>query len=153
MRLFSPMWRSTAYSYLSMTEYSGLSGSGTTKGGAATLLTTHATYPVNFVLFYSGYQSNYTNVSPTQAVSLVTSAACAKLKADHPTTLRVYVIKYRKQEMYNAIPIKGETSKQYHDYSIVDQCATSGKVYEATTQASLKSTLDTIAADIKICGI
>lgn len=121
----------------------------------AKLIATDFTYPINTVLYNGGYQSDV-SISSNEAVSKVTAAACAKLKKDYgkdnnrEDNVRIYVVKYRKQSQYKSFPFYNVTqSNVNHDYSTVDACATSGYVYDVTTEADLNTKLSAIAADIK----
>lgn len=73
---------------------------------------------------------------PTTAAKAATAMACSKLKEAYGDNIRIYLVKYRKSD---------------GDYTYLDNCATStgGKSYDAGDSAALKSTLDTIAADLK----
>ena len=88
----------------------------------------------------------------------LTTAACAKLKADYGSNVRVYVVKYRKQSGWKALTRNGTAAHSSgsgtHSYTEIDDCATStgGTAYDAADEAALKTTLDTIAAEIKTWG-
>ncbi|MCR5225023.1 MAG: hypothetical protein K6C34_02975 [Alphaproteobacteria bacterium] len=83
----------------------------------------------------------------TAACQEVTKSACAKLKTDYGDDLRIYVIKYRKQDQYKPYP--GANAQDW-DYSYIDDCASgSSRVYDVGNKADLESTLDAIATDIK----
>ncbi len=140
--------RGSSYKYLSLTEKSG--SDSTTSGGALDLLTTNITCPSNYVLYQGGYQS-VTTSTPTQAVANVTADLCSKLKSDQGSNLRVYVLKYRKQEKYKSFPTYVDGSSDLkHDYSKIDGCATSSsQVYDISNEEDLKAKLDKIAEDIK----
>ncbi|MDR1362342.1 MAG: hypothetical protein LBJ16_03965, partial [Holosporaceae bacterium] len=61
--------------------------------------------------------------------------------------LRVYVIKYRKQDKYKNM-ISGE--EKNCDYSYLNSCASDpAHVYDISTESELKSALKTIATDLK----
>jgi hypothetical protein len=97
----------------------------------------------------AGYQS--AGGDATIAVKSATAAVCAKLKTDYGSNLRVYIVKYKKQSQYKTFPVYNVSqSNANHDYSVIDACATSSSyVYDISTESDLKSTLNTIAADIK----
>jgi hypothetical protein len=153
-------------------------------GGKCKMLFGGFTRPVNTALYYgasgstnhsyewqsyktgssNGTVQNLIGNTPTAAVQEVTKDACAKLKTDHGTNLRIYVVKYRKQANY--MP-KFSTTAVDFNYTDIDNCATDAtKVYDvaedyykagtgaevtttATAEANLKKALDAIAADIK----
>ena len=69
--------------------------------------------------------------SATDAVKEVTKSACAKLKEDWGDNLRVYLIKYRKQDKYVHSVTKAETD---FDYSYLDACATEVELASETTE-------------------
>ena len=84
--------------------------------------------------------------------SNVTKDACAKLKTDHGDNLRIYVVKYRKQEKYKH-PVTG--SETAFDYTYLDECATKNAepyLYDVSDEDGLKSALQKIADDIKSSG-
>lgn len=142
-RVFAPIFRTNVNKHISCGEYSSTSGSAA--GGALQLLTTEITYPLNNVLVNGGFQSSST-MGSNLGVADVTIKACEKLKADFGSNLRVYVIKYRKQE--NSKDVLGATIK--HNYTYIDACATNDSyVYDLQTADQLKDTLTTIAEDIK----
>lgn len=149
IRIFSPIIRGSTYKYLTCTEKSGTNS---TIGGAADLIATEITYPINYVLYRGGYQQNI-NTTPTEAISKVTAAACQKLKADFGNNLRIYVIKYRKQLKYKSFPIQGISQTNVnHDYSTVDACASgtgTPYIYDISTETDLKNALNAIAENIK----
>jgi hypothetical protein len=100
------------------------------------------TLPINSVL-YSGVKDGVANegvwygdaYDASAACKKVTEDACAKLKSDHKENLRIYVVKYRKQD---------------GDYDYIDKCATtSSYVYDAADEASLNVALQQIATDIR----
>ena len=121
------------------------------------------TLPLNTILYFgvgeSGvgqYKWQYDQdsksyaVGPTQAVSNVTKDACAKLKSDWKDNLRIYIVKYRKQEKYKH-PVTG--SETAFDYKYLDECATSSDhLYDVSDEDGLKSALQKIADDIKSSG-
>jgi hypothetical protein len=85
----------------------------------------------------------------TAAVKLVTKDACAKLKRDWGDNLRIYLIKYRKQDKYKHPVTKAATN---FDYSYLDNCATGTDepyMYDVATQSELTSALSAISEDIK----
>lgn len=122
------------------------------------------TQPINAVLYNYGVNiaknvtsmtENYVNPNKDfnrTVLKRLTTDASTKLKT---AGVRVYVIKYRKQDKWNALTRDSSDISKYnnvpiaHDYTAVDACATSGKVYTASDKASLKDTLDDIAKDIK----
>ncbi|MBR1734561.1 MAG: hypothetical protein IJ730_03815, partial [Alphaproteobacteria bacterium] len=141
-RLFSQQLRSSTSTLCKIEPNS------TSYDQIASLISTNFTAPYNAVLFKSGYQS--TDETPTHAVADVTAAACAKLKSDWGTNLRIYVVKYRAQENYASFPYYNKSSTSTaHDYTVVNNCATNGLVYSASNEADLKARLNEIAADIK----
>ena len=121
-----------------------------------------ATLPVNITLFYGAagstkykyqWQTNssgeITTYDSTAAVKKVTQDACAKLKSDHGSNLRVYLIKFRKQDKYLHKITKTETD---FDYSYLNNCATGTSapyMYDITTEAELNSALSAIYTNIK----
>ena len=123
------------------------------------------TQPINAALYNYVYGTGSYNlnsyVSPSSdfnraALRALTTAACAKLKTDLGTdNVRVYVIKYRKQDNWGALTRNGtsahSSTSTAHSYTEIDNCATStgGTAYDVTTEADLKTKLDTIAAAIK----
>ena len=118
------------------------------------------TQPINMVLYnYMGNPVNTDNyVRPDNdfnrtALKKVTTDVCAKLKSDHGDNLRIYVIKYRKQEQYNVLLRNGNAAHknltQIHDYSAINACASDGYLYEAENESELKEQLNAIASDIK----
>jgi hypothetical protein len=71
----------------------------------------------------------------TTAVRHVTIDACAKLKSEHEENLRIYVVKYRKQN---------------GNYNYIDDCASDAEyVHDVADEASLNAALQQIADDIK----
>ena len=134
------------------------------------------TQPINVVLYKYGVEKSIVTTSTDNYVSpsndfnqkvlkKLTSDACSKLKT---SGVRVYVVKYRKQDKWNTLTRSGvvsyDSSSTAHSYTEIDTCATStgGKVYDIGTAAddtasngtsanvtALKKTLDDIAADIK----
>ena len=136
--------------------------------GSAHLMMIGSTLSVNTILYFGVGQDDQRNsiagkykwqydgstktyaLGPTQAVSNVTKDACAKLKTDWKDNLRIYIIKYRKQEKYKH-PVTG--SETAFDYTYLDECATDKThVYDVSTEDDLKSTLQKIADDIKSSG-
>ena len=123
------------------------------------------TQPINAALYNYVYGTGSYNlnsyVSPSSdfnraALRALTTAACAKLKTDLGTdNVRVYVIKYRKQDNWGALTRNGtsahSSTSTAHSYTEIDNCATStgGTAYDVTTEADLKTKLDAIAAAIK----
>lgn len=114
------------------------------------------TLPVNTALYYA-YRDNrtseaewYTNskgeyeYDASNAAKNATVAACKKLKKDFGENLRIYLIKYRKQTEYKHKVTSASTSYKY-DY--LDDCAT--YEYDITSEDDLKTTMKTIAADIR----
>lgn len=149
VRKFEQIKRSSSLKYFYLFPYSS------SYNDMAKLIATDFTYPINTVLYNGGYQSDV-SISSNEAVSKVTAAACAKLKKDYgkdnnrEDNVRIYVVKYRKQSQYKSFPFYNVTqSNVNHDYSTVDACATSGYVYDVTTEADLNTKLSAIAADIK----
>jgi hypothetical protein len=107
------------------------------------------TSPINAVLWSGAWQSDGAGATydSSAACALVTAAACSKLKTDWGDNIRIYIIKYRKQPQY-----KHKVTEEVltFGYSYLDGCASKPSyVYDVTDEASLKSTLSTIAADIK----
>ena len=129
------------------------------------------TLPINTMLYYGAsgstlhsYQwqsdstgDNIIQVDPHKACKQVTIDACSKLKTDFSGNIRVYVIKYRKQDQYRiSQQINNFSSSRYgaidkdFDYSYIDDCASSAEyVYDVNSKTALESTLDDIADDIK----
>ena len=88
------------------------------------------------------------------ALKKATKEVCAKLKRDWGENLRIYVVKYRKQDKYSVLVRNGtEAHKKLtksHDYSAVNACASGENyVYEAADEEELKEKLAIIASDIK----
>lgn len=119
--------------------------------GSLYLIMGTMTLPINSVLFYGAsetadyhyqWQSNKGSIltySAIDAAKEATKSACAKLKSDW-LNLRVYVIKYKKQESSNL------------DYSYLNDCATrtsSPYMYDISTQDELNNALSDIYANIK----
>jgi hypothetical protein len=126
------------------------------------------TWPVNVALWHGamresngirehGYQwqsdsngnldANVVGGDPGAALRLVTSSAYAKLKADWGDNVRIYVIKYRKQDRYKHKITGNEVN---FDYSYLDNSASKPSyVYDVSNEEGLKTALTTIAADIK----
>lgn len=145
-------------------------------GFQSTLISAGFTQPINNALYF-GYGNNtlfkykwqgqgssssnsvYQLDSDT-ALKQVTKDACAKLRTDYGSNLRVYVIKYRAQTQHTYKYRSGSsiyTGTENNDYSYLNNCAYNGS---STTTASpymksvsneeeLKTHLKTIAADIK----
>ena len=151
-RLFTPIWRETVNKYLSITEKSGAEGTDTKKGGVLDLLTTNLTYPLNYVLAMGGFQNVSNGVptdTPTQAAAKATKAVCDNLKQSYDSdNLRIYVIKYRKQNKYKDLLTQSEGT---HVYNYLDQCAsgtTAPYLYDISTKTELENALTAIAKDI-----
>ena len=128
------------------------------------------TQPINAALYnYAKGTSEAildANIGPTvdfnrTVLKQLTTDACSKLKN---ASVRVYVVKYRKQTKYNSIgssSVSGYSSLTSSDtwtntaadqsYTEIENCATTtgGAKYDVTTEADLKTTLDTIAEAIK----
>ncbi len=121
------------------------------------------TLPINITLFYGADGSTthayhwqtdsdgqITTLDPTEAVKKVTKDACAKLKNDWGTDLRVYLIKYRKQSKYLHKITKSQID---FDYSYLNDCATEVTepyIYEnITNQSELNAALTNIYNNIK----
>ena len=99
------------------------------------------------------WQSNgsgtWNNRDATSAVKEVTKSACTKLKNAYGSNLRVYLIKYRKQDQYKH-PIT-QTATNF-DYSYLNNCATGTSapyMYDISTKDQLTNALSDIARDIK----
>ncbi len=77
----------------------------------------------------------------------LTEDACKKLKNKG---VRIYVIKYKVQQKWEALTRSGTTAVS-HDYTAIDNCAMSsgGEVYNVSSENDLKSTLNTIAQKTK----
>ena len=131
------------------------------------------TLPINAML-YAGYydgayhkgawykdQEENPSYDATEAVKNVTKAACAKLKSDWGSNIRIYLIKYRKQTQYNH-KITGTATD--FDYSYLNDCASdtgsttkiattqedAGKFrFDISSEADLNTALSAIAANIK----
>ncbi len=148
MRLFAPITRDSS---ITPRKYCQMYvGSDSNHINKANLLWHNFTLPGNHVLLRAGYQS--VGGDATVAVRSATAAVCAKLKTDYGDNLRVYVVKYRKQTQYKTFPAYNVTqSNANHDYSVIDKCATDtgGLTYDVSTEADLKTTLNTIANNIK----
>jgi hypothetical protein len=134
------------------------------------------TRPINAVLYCGAsgstlhskeWQSNSEGTvlsDATTAARKVTTDACAKLKADYGDDIRIYVIKFRKQEAYKH---KVAGTEVNFDYNYIDACATatahlydvaedyykkgaeSADTTTATAEANLAKALSDISADIK----
>jgi hypothetical protein len=144
-----------------------MNGSSSSYSNRADLIVTDFTYPVNSVLYFGcsaagdlygkswqGNSNGTTTYSTTNAAQLATKDVCAKLKSDHGNNLRIYVVKFRKQEKYKTFPFRTGTeitqTNVSHNYSYIDDCASEASyVHDATTETTLKSALDAIATDIK----
>ncbi|MBR1735142.1 MAG: hypothetical protein IJ730_06870 [Alphaproteobacteria bacterium] len=143
IRLFSPIKRSSSRKYMQMYPYSS------TYNNLANIMEHDFTLPYNRVLYGNGYQ---TSANSAAGVAAVTAAACAKLKSDWGTNLRIYVVKYREQSTYKSFPIYNASQTNItYDYSAIENCATNtgGTVYSASGESDLKARLDEIAASIK----
>ena len=100
------------------------------------------------------WQSNssgqITTFDSTAAVKEVTKSACAKLKSDYGSNLRIYLIKFRKQDKYLHKITKSQVS---FDYSYLNNCATGTSepyLYEnVTNESGLKNALNAIYTNIK----
>ena len=128
-------------------------------GAKIKYMMTGFTLPINTALFYGAdgtKQYNYewqssngtwNGKDATAAVKLVTKEACEKLKKN--SNLRVYLIKYRKQEKYKHPVTQAETD---FDYDYLNDCATGTStpyMYDIDTEDKLKSALDAIYTNIK----
>ena len=155
-RLFSRLQRDSIRKYSSFEPYSSV------YNDKVSIVRTIFSKPYNAVLRNGknteGVVFQGDDDTPTLAASKVTTAACQKLKNDYGSSnLRIYVIKYRKQEQYSSFPIYGfESSPDLlpYDYSVVDACATNSEyVYniadDADSEKNLREKLNEIAADIK----
>ena len=98
------------------------------------------------------WQSNgsgtWNNRDATASVKEVTKDACAKLKSDWGSNLRVYLIKFRKQDKYKHPVTQAETA---FDYSYLNACATANTstyIKDVSDEAGLKSALEEIYSDI-----
>nr|MCR4624213.1 hypothetical protein [Alphaproteobacteria bacterium] len=144
-RLFSQRIRESA------NDYCQLSLDSSTYDDKANLLAHVFSMPYNSVLYFNGYQSN--GHTANEAVSQVTKDACAKLKSDYGDDLRIYIIKYRKQEKYKTFPFHGTTQVDLsHNYDYLDSCASGTSapyLYDVSTKAELEDALTAIAKDIK----
>jgi hypothetical protein len=80
--------------------------------------------------------ANQNLITPTEAVKNVTAEACAKLKSDYGTNIRVYVVKY------------GSSVTDPGNY-IRDCASAPDYVYFADTPEALNTALQVIADDIK----
>jgi hypothetical protein len=123
------------------------------------------TYPINTVLYcgasgstlhsyqwQSASNGSLITYDATTASKLVTTSACAKLKSDYGSNIKIYVIKYRKQLQYKQ-KITGAATN--FDYDYLNDCASGTSapyLQDVTTEAALKSALQTIATDIKSFG-
>jgi len=132
------------------------------QGGQVKYIWAGFTMPVNAMLYYGAgegtthkyqWQSDKRGenviLGPTEAVKNVTKDACAKLKSDWGSNLRLYIIKYRKQTQYKHL-VTG--SNVNFDYSYLNNCATGTAapyMYDVSDESGLKTALDTIATDIK----
>jgi hypothetical protein len=148
IRLFSPFRRSSRHKYCSIKPANSFDG------GAAHLLSTHFTLPVNRILhecrYYGDSEISTDPDCNYNAVAAATVATCAKLK-ESGGDIRIYVIKYRKQEKYRSFPFHDSVQEnKFHDYSAVNACASSGNyLYDVDSPTKLKEALNKIAADIK----
>jgi hypothetical protein len=89
-----------------------------------------------------------TTLDPTAAVKEVTQDACAKLKSDWGSNLRIYLIKFRKQDKYLHKITKAEKD---FDYDYLNDCATANTstyIKDVSDEAGLKNALDEIYSDI-----
>ncbi|MBO6056514.1 MAG: hypothetical protein J6P84_06095, partial [Alphaproteobacteria bacterium] len=69
------------------------------------------------MLLQAGYQSSQEDI--ITALKNTTAAVCAKLKTDYGDDLRVYVVKYRKQDKYKPCPVRNLIYlNTNHDYSV-----------------------------------
>jgi hypothetical protein len=98
------------------------------------------------------WQSNgsgtWNEKTATDAVKEVTKSACAKLKTDYGSNLRVYLIKFRKQDKYKHPVTQADTK---FDYNYLDSCATANTstyIKDVSDEAGLKNALDEIYSDI-----
>jgi hypothetical protein len=117
------------------------------------------TLPINATLYNSlgvnkglgGWyldDNNQMDYDATHACQRATATACDKLKEAYGDNLRIYVVKYRKQNQFKH-KITGASVD--FDYSYVDNCATNENyVYDATDESSLQDRLQDIANDIKL---
>lgn len=136
VRLFSPQTRDSARNYCQIQPYSS------TYNNIANMIAHCFTNAYNSVLYLNGYQE--TRDTPTRAVEKVTADACSKLRSEHGSNLRVYLIEYRKQTQYKTFPSDEVKS---HSYTTIRNCA--DLKYEVSSKESLASTLETIATNIK----
>ncbi len=100
-------------------------------------------YPYQFIENYE----RITTYDAIDAVKKVTRDACTKLKNDWGEDLKVYLIKFRKQNEYlHKITKTPET----FDYSYLNKCATDeNHIYDVKTEQQLKKALARISSDIK----
>ena len=148
MRLFAPITRDSS---LTPRKYCQMYAYNSNYTNKANLLWHNFTLPYNHVLYRAGYHS--AGGDTNAALRSATAAVCAKLKTDYGSNLRVYVVKYRKQTQYKTFPMYNvsQSNANHENYSTIDACATNtgGATYDVSTEADLKSTLNTIAANIK----
>ncbi len=136
IRLFSPVTRDSERNFCQLQPYSS------TYDNMSNILAHSFTNPYNSVLYLNNYQGK--NDTPTKAAENVTKDLCSKLKAEHGSDLRIYLIEYRKQSQYKTFPA-GETKS--HSYKTIEDCA--NFKYEVSSKGDLVSTLKTIADNIK----
>ncbi|MBR1734198.1 MAG: hypothetical protein IJ730_01920, partial [Alphaproteobacteria bacterium] len=140
-RLYSPMTRTSARKYAFLNP---------SQNNIVYLWGTTFSKQKNWILTENGYQED--GDTPTAAVVKLTSAACTKLINKYGLDLRIYVIKYKEQTEYADFPLynKAQTYNS-SQYATIQNCATSsgGKAYSVSTERDLKSTLDSIAEELK----
>lgn len=131
-------------------------------GGQVQYYWTGFTLPINCALYYGAKEAtvheyqwqadnsgNVITISPTEAVKKVTKDACAKLKSDWGSNIRIYLIKYRKQSRYKHKITQNDVD---FDYNYLSDCASGDSapyMYDVSTQSDLESALSSIASDIK----
>jgi hypothetical protein len=134
-------------------------------GGKCKMIYGGFSYPINTALYcgangstlhsyqwQSASNGSLITYDATTASKGVTTSACAKLKSDYGSNIRIYIIKYRKQTQYKH---KISAAATNFDYDYLNDCATgtsSPYLQDVTTEAALKSALQTIATDIKTFG-
>ncbi|MBR1734653.1 MAG: hypothetical protein IJ730_04300 [Alphaproteobacteria bacterium] len=144
IRLFSPLTRSSSNKYTLLKPYSS------SYNNIAAVWSTSFSLAKNRVLTANGYQGS--SDTPTAGVKNLTTAACTKLRTTYGSDVRIYVIKYRRQTSSTHFPIYSRSvTYDTSDYSNIDNCATlsGGKTYFVSSESTLKSTLNTIANELK----
>ena len=139
------MTRDSVRKYCQIQPYS------TSYNNMANIFAHSFTTPYNSVLALNGYQE--ANDTPTKAAMKVTTDVCSQLKVKYKDDLKIYIIKYRKQNKYKTFPFDGVTHKDLdHDYNYLNECASGTSapyLYDISTKTELENALTAIAKDIK----